>query len=168
MHKDLAIGAVASYLTVVWCGMALSMILVRTLIKSGYFKVDNDPSVAEPAVVLNRAYVAKWSIGIASAALVVYLLCFRGYVSEGKSTSYASVAAIIFFGLSYAIYMAWPNKLYYSSNLSVHTQDINDGKPFDPSRKASNIVHLVALCASVTSIIIVCISGADYNVASKK
>ena len=168
MHKDLAIGAVASYLTVVWCGMAASMVIVRALIKSGYFKVDNDPSVSEPGVVLNRAYVAKWSIGIASAALAVYLLCFRGYVSEGKSTSYVSVGAIIFFGLSYAVYMAWPSKLYYSSNLSVHTKDINDGKPFDPSRKASNLVHLIALCASITSIVVVSISGADYNVSLKK
>lgn len=165
MHKDLALAGISVYLSTVWIGMSVVMCAVRKMLNSGYFSTEYNPFEKEPGVVENRRRVAMVSVGIASAALVLYLLIFRNYVREGKLWSYAAVGSIIFFGLSYAIYMAWPNKLYFSQDLIVRASELNNGRPFQPTRTFGSIVHMLALCTSVAAVVAVSISGSEYNMS---
>lgn len=139
-----------TYLAVLWLGMAFLQRCVRAAVESGDLVTSYNSYEEEPGVVRARARVGSYSIAAASFALGAYL-----YTASRDSISvYIAVACMVFFGGSYAVYAAWPNKPKFIKRLIVRRRVPGDrvsDSSFDAPARASQRAHLAAALSGLAA-----------------
>lgn len=144
---QIAIAAAGAYLAVLWIGMGVLQRRVRSGLTSGRLVTAYDSYKEEPDVVQVRAKVAMYSVCVASFALGAYL-----YLGDREPISvYVSVACMIFFGGSYAVYAAWPNKPRFLKRLRVRDSTRPGSESFDAPGMASTKAHAAAAVAGTAA-----------------
>lgn len=144
---EIASVAAGAYLAVLWIGMTIFQGRVRSRIKSGDLVTRYDSYAEEPNVVRSRLKVAMYSVCAAAFATGAFLYS----ASRDAVHVYVSVACMIFFGGSYAVYAAWPDKPRFMRRLLVRPSDKPGTEPFDASSRASRNAHA---CAAVAALVV--------------
>ena len=136
MHNPRVVVALATWLTVVHIGH----IFVMSWNKE-YESCTHSPTAEDQAVAKRRIIAGSTAYLVSIVAAIAYLVTRR---HRSDRVTYWAVAAVILFGLSHAIYLAWP-KLYR-----------DDPTPEDQARRRrgarlSESVYFIAIVSAIVA-----------------